>query len=141
MTGLAFTQEQHLADRGADFIPARRQRLLGSLLSSQGQGLLGSHHDQGILVLAQAWGQADGHALAFEATGAVAIGLDPQEVGVAQERGDKRLGRVLIQVVATAKAHDFAMAEDRYALGQAHGLFLVMGDVDDGNAKTPVQLA
>ncbi len=141
MTGLAFTEEQHLADLGADFVPAGRQRLLGSLLGSQGKGFLRPHHDQGILVLAQTRGQANGDALALEAACAIAVGLDAQEVGVAQERGHKRVGRVLVKVVATAKAHDFAMAEDRDTLGQAHGLFLVMGDVDDGNAKTPVQLA
>ena len=33
------------------------------------------------------------------------------------------------------------MAEDRDALGQAHGLFLVVGHIDDGDSQAPVQLA
>ncbi|MCY1415269.1 hypothetical protein D9M71_307450 [compost metagenome] len=77
----------------------------------------------------------------FERGHGVALRLELEEVGVAQERGNEGIRRVLVEVVAAAQADDLAVAEDGDALGQAHGFFLVVGHVDDGDAQAPVQLA
>ncbi|MNN41470.1 hypothetical protein D3C81_1555900 [compost metagenome] len=107
---------------------------------AQGQGFFRTHHQQHVLIGLQAGGESDRQRLPLEGRHRITLGLELEEVRVAEERGDKGVRRILVQVITTAEADDLAVTENRDALGQTHGFFLIVGHVDDGDAQAPMQL-
>lgn len=57
-----------------------------------------------------------------------------EEIGLAQELGDEARGGLSVHVGGRADLDDGAAAHDGDAVGHAEGFFLVVGDVDGGDA-------
>ena len=53
--------------------------------------------------------------------------------------GHKQGGRRVVDVLGRVVLHLVARAQDHNAVGQRHGLDLVVGDIDDGGAQALVQ--
>ena len=138
---LALAEEQGLADLGADLVPAGWRGRGGGLFGCQQLQLLGAQHEQQFLVGSDIRCRPHRQSLTFEVAMRLGPRGDAQEVGIAEKGGDEGVGRILVEVIAAAQTDDATVAEDGDALGQPQRLFLVMGDVDDGDAQAPVQLA
>ncbi len=63
-----------------------------------------------------------------------------EEVGIADEAGDERRGRAVVEHGRRVDLLDAAPAQDGDAIGQGERLLLVVGDEDDGRAEGAVEL-
>ena len=75
----------------------------------------------------------------MEPDGSVAVGLASQQVRNAEKPCDERCFRVLVQLGRSPELLDPARVHDRDRVGHRHRLFLVMGDVDEGDPEVALQ--
>ena len=66
---------------------------------------------------------------------AVGVGGAPPEIVAADESGDERRGRALVDGLGVGQLLDVAVEHDRDPVAHAHRLFLVVGDEDEGDAE------
>ena len=59
---------------------------------------------------------------------------------VADEAGDKSIGRAAVNFHRRAHLHDFPLAHDHDAVGQRHRFRLVVGDINPGHADLLLQV-
>ncbi len=73
----------------------------------------------------------------------VAAGLDlgVHQVRHAQEVGHVGVGGLVVDLLRGAALHDLSVIHDRQAIGHRERLFLVMGDVQEGDPDLPLKCA
>ena len=69
----------------------------------------------------------------------LAVGLASQQVRNAEKPCDERCFRVLVELGRSPELLDPARVHDRDRVGHRHRLFLVMGDVDEGDPEVALQ--
>ena len=90
-------------------------------------------------------GDGDGDVqLALDAHGGVSgsggVHLAVKEVAHADEARDKGILGLGVDVTGGADLHDVAVLHDGDPVGDGEGFLLIVGDVDGGDAQTPLQL-
>jgi hypothetical protein len=66
-------------------------------------------------------------------------GFDFHQVGLAQEGGHEGRLRTAVEIQGIARLHHAAVVEHQEVIGQEHGLFLVVGDVESRGAQLAQQ--
>ena len=64
---------------------------------------------------------------------------DVNEGALAQEVVNKAVAGLVVQIFRGVDLHDPAHVADHHAVGDGHGLALVMGDEDDGEVELALQ--
>ncbi|MNC55081.1 hypothetical protein D3C75_1045920 [compost metagenome] len=72
---------------------------------------------------------------------AVASTLKRQPVALADELGNERRGRLIVDFLRGGVLLDLAVVHHRNAVGHQHGLVLVVGDHQRGDTQLALQLA
>lgn len=104
---------------------------------AQGLGADGACHTPliwGIGMIKGGGGERSRGRVEFEVVVAGAGDLGVEEVGLAQEVGDEARGGTVVEGAGLADLCDVAHVEDGDLVGHREGFFLIVGDIDGGDA-------